>query len=87
MEYVVQFRLFQTANYMPATGLLKFCELDEIYAKLLTVSMATFHDNIQALYGILSMFLQLPIHHKTASLFVQNYCIHWKQPKKQKLTL
>jgi len=72
---------------MPATGLLKICELDETYAKLLTVSMATFRDNKQALYGIFSMFLQLPIHRKTASLLMQNYCVRWKQPKKQKLTL
>jgi len=72
---------------MPAKGLLKICELDETYAKLLTVSMATFRDNKQVLYGISSMFLQLPIHCKTASVFMQNYCICWKQPKKQKLTL
>jgi len=72
---------------MPAIGLLKICELDETYAKLLTVSMATFRDNKQALYGFFSMFLQLPIHRKTASLFMQNYCVRWKQPKKQKLTL
>jgi len=38
---------------MPATGLLKICELDETYEKLPTVSMATFRDNKQALYGIL----------------------------------
>jgi len=49
--------------------------------------MATFRDNKQALNGIFSMFLQLPIHRKTASLFLQNYCTRWKQPKKQKLTL
>jgi len=36
-----------------------------------------------------TMFLQLPIHGKTASLslFRQNYCGRWKQPKMQKLTL
>ena len=80
---------------MPATDLLKICELDQACdkvtispeAKLLTVSMATFRDNKQALYGIFSMFLQLPIHRKTASLFIQNYCIRCKQSKKQKLTL
>ena len=32
------------------------------------------------LYGIFSMFLQLPIHRKTAllSLYMQNYCRRWK---------
>jgi len=34
-------------------------------AKILTVSMATFCDNKQALFFIFSMFLQLPIHRKT----------------------
>jgi len=72
---------------MPLTGLLKICELDETYAKLLTVSMATFRDNQQAPYGVFSIFLQLPIHRKTASLSMQNYCTRWKQPKKQNLTL
>jgi len=46
---------------MPATRLLKICELDDTYdrvtispeAKVLTVSMATFRDNKQAIYGIL----------------------------------
>jgi len=51
---------------MLATGLLKICELDETCAKLLTVSLATFRDNKQALCGIFSMFLQLPIHRNTA---------------------
>jgi len=51
---------------MPATGLLKICELDETHAKLLTVSMATFRENKQALYGIFCMFLQLPIHCKNS---------------------
>ena len=80
---------------MPATGLLKICEWNETYdrvtispqAKLLAISMVAFRDNKQALYGIFSMFLQLPIHRKTASLNMQNYCMRWKQPKKQKLTL
>jgi len=49
--------------------------------------MATFRDIKQALYGIFSMFLQLSIRRKTASLFMQNYCIRWKQSKKQKLAL
>jgi len=81
---------------MLVTGLLKNCELDKTYdrltisaeAKFQTVSMATFRDNKQALYGIFSMFLQLSLHPKTASLslFRQNYCGRWKQPKKQKLT-
>jgi len=61
---------------MPAIGLLKNCELDETYdrvttlaeAKFRTVSLATFHNNKQALSCIFSMFLQLPIHRKTASL-------------------
>jgi len=50
---------------MPATGLLKNCELDETYdgvtipakAKFLTVSMATFRDNEQALYSIFQYVL------------------------------
>jgi len=50
---------------MPVTALLNIEELDETHAKLLTVSMATFRENKQPLYGILSMFLQLPIHCKT----------------------
>jgi len=29
MKHTVKFRLFQTTRYMPATGLLKFCELDK----------------------------------------------------------
>jgi len=51
---------------MLATGLLKIYELDETYAKLLAVSMATFRDNKQGLCSIFSMFLQQPIHCKTA---------------------
>ena len=37
---------------------------------------------------IFSIFVQLPIHRKTSllSLYMQNYCRRWKQPKKQKLT-
>jgi len=35
--------------------------------KFLTVSLATFRDNKQGPYGIFSMFLQLPIHRKTAN--------------------
>jgi len=76
MEYMVRFRLFQTTNHMPATSLLKNCELDETYyrvtitisaeAKFLTVLMATFRDN-KAQYWI-CMFLQLPIHRKPALL-------------------
>jgi len=54
--------MFETTKYMPATGLLKICEIDETHAKLLTVSMATFRENKQALYDIFSIFLQLPIH-------------------------
>jgi len=50
---------------MLATGLLKNCELDETYgrvtisaeAKFLTISMATFRDNKQALYGIFQYVL------------------------------
>jgi len=49
--------------------------------------MATFRENKQALYGIFCIFLQLPIHRKTASLFMQNYCMPRKQSKKLKLTL
>jgi len=58
------------------TDLLKNCELDETYgkvtisaeAKFLTVLLTTFRDNKQALYYIFSMFLQLQINRKTASL-------------------
>jgi len=42
-------------------------------AKFLTVSMAASSHNIQALYGIFTVFFQLPIHHKATSLS-QNCC-------------
>jgi len=91
---------------MLATGLWKNCELDETYdratisaeAKFSKVSMATFHDNNQALCGIFqyvlttsnspqnSITIQYHIQ-ASLSLFRQNYCGRWKQPKKQKLTL
>jgi len=57
--------LFQTTNHILATGLLKNWEFDETYdrvpisaeEKFLTVSMATFRDNKQALYGIFQYVL------------------------------